>query len=161
MTYRLDPLPSQKSWTEIPFGTPDRKARNDLPWDPSSPVEIPKTGIIIQGHIDRLDLSGDDRRARVIDYKTGSLNKKMADVVVNGGSELQRCLYAFAVKALLGDEVAIERLAALPARAGGDSSFQLDDPDAALDLLADAIAIARANVREWSGAARHRHRRRL
>ena len=147
LTYRLDPLPSQKSWTEIPFGTPDRKARNDLPWDPSSPVEIPKTGIIIQGHIDRLDLSGDDRRARVIDYKTGSLNKKMADVVVKGGSELQRCLYAFAVRTLLGRKVDVEASLLFPRAPEGEQAlFPLNDVDSALDLLADAIAIARANV---------------
>ena len=61
-------------------------------------VEIPGTGIQIHGYIDRLDLAGDMKRARVIDYKTGRLNRNMADVVVKGGSELQRCLYAFAVK---------------------------------------------------------------
>jgi hypothetical protein len=43
---------------------------------------------VFWSQIDRLDLSGDDRRARVIDYKTGGLNKKMADVVVKGGTEL-------------------------------------------------------------------------
>ena len=63
-------------------------------------VEIPGAGIFIQGHIDRLDLSGDGTRARVIDYKTGQLRAKMAEVVIKGGSELQRCLYAFAVKTL-------------------------------------------------------------
>ena len=147
LTYRLDPMPNQKSWTEIPFGMPDRKARNDLPWDPSRPVEIPKTGIIIQGQIDRLDLSGDNRRARVIDYKTGRLNNKMADVVVKGGSELQRCLYAFAVRTLLGREIDVEASLLYPRAPEGEQAlFPLDDVDAALDLLAGAIAIARTNV---------------
>ena len=147
LTYRLDPMPNQKSWTEIPFGMPDRKARNDLPWDPSRPVEIPNTGVIIQGQIDRLDLSGDDRRARVIDYKTGRLNKEMAEVVVNGGSELQRCLYAFAVRTLLGRKVDVEASLLYPRAPEGEQAlFPLDDVDAALDLLAGAIAIARTNV---------------
>jgi PD-(D/E)XK nuclease superfamily len=147
LTYRLDPLPNQKSWTEIPFGTPDRKARNDLPWDPSRPVEIPKTGGVIQGHIDRLDLSGDNRRARVIDYKTGRLNNNMAEVVVKGGSELQRCLYAFAVQTLLGPKIDVEASLLYPRAPEGEQAlFPLDDVNAALELLAGAIAIARTNV---------------
>jgi len=147
LTYRLNPLSNQKSWTEIPFGTPDRKARNDLPWDPSRQVEIPKAGVIIQGQIDRLDLSGDDRRARVIDYKTGRLNKKMANIVVNGGGELQRCLYAFAVRTLLGREIDVEALLLYPRATEGEQAlFPLDGIDAVLDLLAGAIAIARTNV---------------
>jgi hypothetical protein len=147
LTYRLDPMPNQRSWTEIPFGAPDRKARNDLPWDPSRPVEIPNTGINIQGQIDRLDLSGDNRRARVTDYKTGGLNKKMADVVVKGGSELQRCLYAFAVRTLLGREIDVEASLLYPRAPEGEQAlFPLGDVDATLDLLAGAIATARTNV---------------
>lgn len=147
LTYRLDPMPNQKSWTEIPFGTSDRKARNDFPWDPSIPVEIPRTGIIIQGHIDRLDISGNDRRARVIDYKTGRLNKKMTDVVVSGGNELQRCLYAFAVRTLLGPRIDVEASLLYPRAPEGEQAlFPLNDVDAALDLLANAIAIARTNL---------------
>jgi len=146
LTYSLEPLPNQKSWTEIPFGTPDSKGRADLPWDPSSPVEIPKAGIIIQGHIDRLDLSGDYRRARVIDYKTGGLNKKMAEVVVQGGNELQRCLYAFAVRTLLGHAVDVEASLLYPRAPEGEQAiFPLKNVDSALNLLADAIAIARTN----------------
>jgi len=147
LTYHPDPLPNQKSWTEVPFGMPDGRGRNDLPWDPSSSVEIPNTGIVIQGQIDRLDLSGDDRRARVIDYKTGGLNKKMADVVVKGGTELQRCLYAFAVRTLLGRKVDVEASLLFPRAPEGEQAlFPLPEIDATLDRLADAIAIARTNV---------------
>ena len=90
-----------------------------LPWDGTRAVEIPGTGIRIQGYIDRLDLAGDMKRARVIDYKTGRLNRKMADVVVKGGSELQRCLYAFAVKTLLRPEVKVEAALLYPGRSSG------------------------------------------
>jgi hypothetical protein len=146
LTYDLDPMPNQKSWAEIPFGTAGKKAQDDLPWDPASPVEIPKAGVIIQGQIDRLDLSGDYHRARVIDYKTGGLNKKMADVVVKGGSELQRCIYAFAVRTLLGREVDVEASLLYPRAPEGEQAlFPLNDVDAALNLLADAVMIARAN----------------
>jgi ATP-dependent helicase/DNAse subunit B len=147
LNFRLDPIPNQKSWTEVPFGTPDRRARNNLPWDPSSPVEIPNTGIIIQGHIDRLDISGDDRQARVIDYKTGRLNNKMAAVAVGGGTELQRCLYAFAVRTLLGPKIDVEASLLYPRAPEGEQAlFPLHDIDDAFGLLADAIAIARTNV---------------
>ena len=147
LTYQPDPLPNQKSWTEVPFGIPDGRGRNDLPWDPSRPVEIPNTGLAIQGQIDRLDLSGDNRRARVIDYKTGGLNKKMADVVVKGGAELQRCLYAFAVRTLLGPKIDVEASLLFPRAPEGEQAlFPLPDVSATLDLLSGAIAIARTNV---------------
>ena len=50
------------------------------------------------------------------DYKTG--RPPRGDIRLNGGRELQRCLYAFAVKALLGDDVAISASLLYPARAG-------------------------------------------
>ena len=67
LTHPLESLPGQRCWTEIPFGTRHAASRNDLPWDPTQKVEIPGAGVFIQGHIDRLDLSGDGARARVID----------------------------------------------------------------------------------------------
>ena len=93
LQYPLDAFTGQNSWTEIPFGTGTAAGERTLPWRPEQDVPIPGTGIRIQGHIDRLDMSSDRKRARVIDYKTGKLNKKMAEVVIKGGSELQRCLY--------------------------------------------------------------------
>ncbi|MCS3731368.1 PD-(D/E)XK nuclease family protein [Bradyrhizobium betae] len=147
LTYRLDLLPNQRSWTEVPFGVPNGSDRSQLPWDPSLPVEIPGTGVIIQGQIDRLDLSGDNHQARVIDYKTGRLNRTMADVVVHGGTELQRCLYAFAVRTLLGSEVKVDAALLYPRAADADRAlFPLADIPAALAMLASAIASARRNL---------------
>jgi hypothetical protein len=147
LTYRLDRLPNQKSWTEIPFGMTDGRGRSQLPWDPTLSVEIPGTGVVIQGQIDRLDLSGDNRQARVIDYKTGRLSRDMADVVLKGGTELQRCLYAFAVRTLLGPKVKVEAALLYPKAADGDQAmFPLDDIQGALDTLAAAIACARTNI---------------
>jgi hypothetical protein len=147
LTYGLDALPNQRSWTEVPFGMPDKKSRNDLPWDPSQRVEIPNTGIVIQGQIDRLDLSTDSGHARVIDYKTGRYNKAMKEIAVNGGSELQRCLYAFAVRSLLGQTIDVQASLLYPRAPDGEESlFPLAELDATLDLLAGAIAIARTNI---------------
>jgi hypothetical protein len=151
LTHPFDGFKGQTSWTEIPFGTSDTDGRR-LPWDATRVVEIPGTDIRIQGFIDRLDLSGGMQRARVIDYKTGRLNRKMADVVVKGGSELQRCLYAFAVKTLLGTGVKVEAALLYPGADEGEQAlFPLCDVDSVLDRLAAAIKLARDKV--ISGAA--------
>jgi hypothetical protein len=144
----LDALPGQKSWTEIPFGTQRQDGtRSNLPWDVVTTVEIPGTEMRIQGHIDRLDLAGDGTRARVIDYKTGRLRNNMPQVVLDGGKELQRCLYAFAVKTLIGKRVKVEAALLYPrAEEGEQALFPLPDVDAALAQLATALAIARKNM---------------
>ena len=83
----------------------------------------------------------------MIDYKTGRLNKKMAEAVIDGGSELQRCLYAFAVKTLLGRQITVEATLLYPrAAAGEEALFPLRDPDTTLEQLATAIGFARTNV---------------
>jgi hypothetical protein len=147
LCYPLDGLKGQKSWTEVPFGTRDDVIRKDLPWDVHSAVEIPGTEIRIQGHIDRLDLDSDMTRARVIDYKTGRLNKDMADVVVRGGSELQRCLYAYAVKTLLGAKVKVEAALLYPIAGHNEEAlFPLHNVDVALAQLGTAINHARSNL---------------
>ncbi len=145
LTFPLKPLSAQKSWTEVPFGTGDEAKRNDLPWDPTLRVEIPGAGgVFIQGHIDRLDLSGDGAQARVVDYKTGRLKRNMAKTVIDGGRELQRCLYAFAVQTLLGRRVSVESALMYPfAEDGEQSFFPLPDVDATLERVAGAIALAR------------------
>ncbi|QOZ33222.1 PD-(D/E)XK nuclease family protein [Bradyrhizobium sp. CCBAU 53421] len=143
--YGLGPLPNQKTWCEIPFGKADPKDDGrDLPWSLNAPVEIPGTGLLIEGQIDRLDLSGDRSRARVIDYKTGRLGKKMNEVVIKGGAELQRCLYAFAVKTLLGGGVTIEASLLYPNAAEGDRAvFPLADLDGALAKVSSAVVASR------------------
>ena len=147
LRHPLQAFDGQKSWTEIPFGTGEDGGVRDLPWRPGRPVEIPGTGIRIQGHIDRLDLSADKTRARVLDYKTGKLNKDMAEVVIDGGGELQRCLYAFAVKTLLARKVKIEAALFYPGAPDGEQAlFPLGNLDTVLEKLAAAIALARETV---------------
>lgn len=133
-----EPL-SGASYSEVPFGGAESDEDGELPWDAAVPVEIPGTGFRIRGFIDRLDLSPDRLTARVRDYKTGrSIGD---DVVLNGGKELQRCLYAFAVKALLGDKVEIAA-SLLFLREGVDRP--LSDPAETLDAVAGYLADARA-----------------
>jgi hypothetical protein len=147
LSHPLPDMPGQKSWTEIPFGALREVKRTNLPWDVAKAVEVPGTGIRIAGQIDRLDLAGDGKRARVIDYKTGRLNKDMADVVIKGGGELQRCLYAFTVKTLIGPRVKVEASLLYPrAEEGERALFPLPEIDTVLAQLATALGIARKNM---------------
>ena len=107
----------------------------------SLPVTIPDTGFNIAGYIDRLDISGDGKRALVRDYKTG--RPPRSDIRLNGGRELQRCLYAFAVKALLGDDVAISASLLYPRE---PVDLQLDDPEAVLTEITGYLRAARTSL---------------
>jgi hypothetical protein len=136
-----DLLPGARSYGEVPFGGSQPKSDAETPWDASAPVTIPDTGFNIAGYIDRLDISGDGKRALVRDYKTGRLPR--GDIRLNGGRELQRCLYAFAVKALLGDDVAISA-SLFYLREFVD--LQLDDPVAVLAEITGYLGAARTSL---------------
>jgi hypothetical protein len=139
-------LPDVRSYSEVPFGGEVQKSDAVCPWDPDAPVTIPGSDFSISGYIDRLDIAANGKQALVRDYKTGRAPKE--DVQLDGGRELQRCLYAFAVKALLGKDVAIEA-SLLFLREQRD--LRLDDPDALLTELSGYLRAARASLA--SGAA--------
>lgn len=146
LAYGNDHLPGSRSFGEVPFGGSEPKSEAALPWDPSMPVIIHNTGFHIAGFIDRLDIADDGSRALVRDYKTGKPPK--GDICVNGGRELQRCLYAFAVKALLGDHIAISASLLYPRE---PLDLQLDDPDTVLAEIKAYLQAARTALA--SGAA--------
>ncbi len=146
LAYGDDRLPGSRSYGEVPFGGSEPKSEAALPWDASTPVTIPDTGFRIAGYIDRLDIAGDGSRALVRDYKTGKPPK--GDIRLNGGRELQRCLYAFAVKALLGDHIAISASLLYPRE---PLDLQLDDPEAVLAEISGFLHAARVTFA--SGAA--------
>lgn len=139
-----EPLPGQKSYAEVPFARPDHDASADLPWDPRQSVRIPGTGFLISGFIDRIDLAGDSSVARVSDYKTGKPPKESDPFMINGGKELQRCLYAFAVKVLLGDDVHVEAVLRYP-RSG--RTVPLENANAVLGELTGYLATARESLK--------------
>lgn len=141
LSYRDEGLPQSRSYGEVAFGGVPSQTDAPIPWDPALPVEIPDTEFKISGYIDRLDISGDSKRALVRDYKTGRLPK--ADIVINGGGELQRCLYAFAVKALLGTDVSITASLLFPR---DDTDLQLEDPEATLTEVTRFLKAARTNL---------------
>jgi len=134
----LPALAGQRSLGEIEFPDSDPAS----PWASVDAIEIPGTGLRIEGRIDRLDLSGDGRHARVIDYKTGKVGNP---VVLNGGRELQRCLYACAVQAVLGPEATIDAALFYPHdEAAGYRP--LEDRAGTLAILTEALLAAKASL---------------
>lgn len=142
-------LSGQRSHSEVLFGDPasvdpdaDVALPTGLPWHPADPVELPGTGLRIQGVIDRLDVSADRSRARVVDYKTG---KPRDPGTLAGGGELQRCLYACAVRALLGPGAEVEAALLFP-RGEEVAYHRLGDPKGTLDTLVQALLAARDSL---------------
>ena len=144
LTREETPLHGQRTWAEVPFGSgvraksAGRYANVRLPWDPSTAVYIEDTQIRIGGYIDRLDLSDDGRQARVTDYKSGRVPDD--PIQINGGAELQRCLYGFAVKSLIGTRPEVEARLVYPRRV--DHALVLDDAEAKLAELAGFVKAA-------------------
>jgi hypothetical protein len=87
-----------RSWSEVPFG---EVASIEPPWETVVPVVL--GGLRFGGRIDRLDLRGDGMAARVTDYKSGAAPRKITRTVIGGGAELQRVIYAAAVRQRLPD----------------------------------------------------------
>lgn len=92
-----------QSWTEVPFGQaePPEPETRSLPWDPCTPVVIPGVELHIRGSIDRVDLRAGAVAVRVTDYKTGDRVSSPDTLIIGGGTELQRVLYAIASQQLL------------------------------------------------------------
>jgi hypothetical protein len=138
-----------QSWTEVAFGNPDfGDVKRSMPWEPKRPVQIPGTNIRIQGSIDRLDLRRTKNAVRVTDYKTGATPPRAEKIVIRGGAELQRSLYALACRQLLPDYTNIAaRLLYL-----GDTprDFKLLDLDSALRQISEFVACACASLESGS-----------
>jgi hypothetical protein len=146
LSYGNDALPGARSYGEVPFGGSEPKSDAEAPWDTTKPVTIADTGFNIAGYIDRLDISRDGKRALVRDYKTG--RPPRGEIRLDGGRELQRCLYAFAVRELLGEKVAISASLLYPRE---PLDLPLDDPEAALAEIKGYLRAARVSFA--SGAA--------
>ena len=137
-------LVGQKSFAEIPFGGDSRaldmgdNVLATLPWDPRTPVVIPGTGISIGGSIDRLDIAGDNSAARVTDYKSGKFPRGVPQL--KGGAELQRCLYAYAVRSLIAGSPEVDARLLYPRKNG--ALLNLASPDATLAKLTTFLTAA-------------------
>jgi hypothetical protein len=155
--------PDTRSWTELAFGREEHNIdpAADLPWSPSAEVIIPGTGIRIRGKIDRLDFNRARNGVRVTDYKTGAEPPKADEIVLGGGAELQRVLYAIAARQLVPDNPrVIARLVFLgddepkPHRLlNGDQAIAEISAhvSAASDLLRRGVALPGPDAREeWN-----------
>jgi ATP-dependent helicase/DNAse subunit B len=86
---------------EVHFGAsaPEGENENSLLLFPDGPVRLrlfDGEEVTLRGRIDRIDLSPDQRRARIVDYKTGKpIRGRFA-----GGTALQLPLYLYAAHAL-------------------------------------------------------------
>ncbi len=110
----------------------------ERPWSSRLPVPVPGTDLVFGGSIDRLDIRADGA-VQVTDYKTGKVPKKHGTMVLDGGRELQRVLYALAARTLLPEVRSTRaRLAFL----------QSDPADlAVLHNVEDAIASTSSHLR--------------
>ncbi len=88
------------------------------------------------------------------DYKTGRAPRSA--IRLNGGKELQRCLYGFAVKSLLGEDVSITASLLYPRE---NLDLQLDDPDAVLSEVTGYLVAARSNPQSGLAIPKPRYRR--
>lgn len=136
LVHPLPMLPGQRSWAEVPFNVREAPGQ-PLPWDATRRVLVPGTELALTGQIDRLDLSADRSQGRVVDFKTGRVPGDIAERVLAGGTELQRCLYVAAVHSLLGG--AMEAEAALLYPRADAPYFPLADANEAMVTLAAAI----------------------
>mgnify|MGYP001562333466 CR=1 FL=1 len=140
-----EPLPGQRSWGEVPFGQAEASGgRGGCPWDPALQVVIPQLNVRIAGKIDRLDLDASRQSARVTDYKTGRLPARVSTIGLDGGKELQRCLYHFAVHSLIPELTQIDARLLYPA--AGSTAYPLPDPEGTLQTLVHYVRVASATA---------------
>jgi len=149
--------PNTRYWTEVPFGH-EEGFPGEWPWNPSSAVIIPNTNVSLRGKIDRVDWSGEGPRLQVTDYKTGTVPARGARLVLGGGLELQRVIYAIAVRALLPTvPQVIARLVYL----GGDAAraLELADLEKAIQAVANALIEAQRVLHQGQGVPHVRERK--
>lgn len=91
---------SLDSFTELAFGSANGET---APWAHNAEVVLAGTSLRLVGRIDRLDLARSGSAARITDYKTGRPPSDVHAIVMDGGRELQRVLYATAMKQLIPD----------------------------------------------------------
>lgn len=146
--------PGTRSFSEVAFGDPASPAEGADPWRENHEVLVGSSGIRLKGRIDRVDVKPDRRGVRISDYKTGTTPRDLHAVILGGGTEVQRALYAVAVRQLIPEvNSIISRLVYLdtmgpPAGLSGDS---LDEAEATLLRFIDIAAAALADGIAYPG----------
>lgn len=101
---------STRSWTELAFGHFGAPDDPDAPWQAATEVGIGDTGLRFGGRMDRVDIRSDRSSVGISDYKSGAAPKNADRIVLSQGRELQRVLYALAVRQLVPDSTVVARL---------------------------------------------------
>jgi RecB family exonuclease len=85
------------AYFEVRYGMASRgEVESEASVDEAVPVLFGKRKISLRGKIDRIDLSRDCRRARVVDYKTGKSRPSYKDNDLAEGKSLQLPFYLYA-----------------------------------------------------------------
>lgn len=87
---------------EVRFGMPSRSTNEDRAYSTDEAVDIVLnngTRLSLYGKMDRVDLSSNKRKARVVDYKTGSVRGTKDDSFM-GGQAVQLPIYLLAAEKL-------------------------------------------------------------
>lgn len=155
LTFEQTVSANTRCWTEVPFGEPD--AAGEWPWNPTDAVIIPGTGIGVRGSIDRLDLRWDGHAVRVSDYKTGCEPAHAEKIVLAGGSEVQRVIYAITARALLPH---VPQVAARLVFLGGEeaSAHRLADIEEAIATISARLRDAQILLQEGKAVPHIRDR---
>lgn len=139
----IERYPNQVTYAEVPFGGKIELKEESFPWDIEQEVTIPGTGLKLQGIIDRLDFSTSTPKARVIDYKSGKTPKNIDDLIIGGGNEIQRAIYGFVVKSLMGGNAQVETGLLYPETG---TFAVLEEPDEVLAQVANGVLIAKESL---------------
>ncbi|PBB39711.1 MULTISPECIES: PD-(D/E)XK nuclease family protein [Mesorhizobium] len=136
-----------RSWSEIPFGQ-EQPVAVQLPWDATVKIPIAEAGLVYGGRMDRLDIRASGDGAQITDYKSAKPPPKTQRIALGQGRELQRVLYAMAVRTLLPEiRTIVARLIYL---ADDPAKFELrgDELDSAIaeatSYLVAAVGIVRS-----------------
>jgi hypothetical protein len=137
-----DPIPADtRSWSEVPFGQ-DKADPSAWPWDARVTIPIPEAGLVYGGRMDRIDIRASGDGAQITDYKSVKPPPKRQRIVLGQGRELQRVLYAMAVRALLPEvRTVVPRLI-----------YLADDP-ATFELRGEELDRAIADATRYLAAA--------
>lgn len=108
LTHPFEPLPNQRTFGEVPFGNERNNLQGEQEIFIDCKVQIPGTDIFVYGYMDRLEISGDGKMARVADYKSGKTPKDLMSIRLDGGNEVQRPIYLYAAKTLLPEVETVE-----------------------------------------------------
>ena len=95
-----DPAGWRPALFEVAFGI-ERPGRPDETTAPFVYVLPDGSTLVLRGQIDRIDVSSDGQRARVLDYKTGKLRSPRTPDRLAKGRALQLPVYRLAAEALL------------------------------------------------------------